>query len=529
MKEWLIAGGVCLLSSLIYVLAFPPFAMAEGASVFAVPILVWLFHKQPRKLLFAVIGGWGLLSWLALIVWLRHVTFGGYIFLSILLAAYFSLWFFAAAWLLPRLREASTFSRIVGMISLAALWVVHEYVRSFFLTGFPWLPLAASQWQRPLLLQTSAWTGSYGVSFILIFFNLGLAFYIEKTIRLARKGWQRISPELITALFVFLLSGFGGFYLTRSSSGERETLFNAAFIQPDIPQELKWDPSRSTDVLQTIRRTTLAIKNAPKTPDIVIWPEAVTPFAVVGDYGMQRWTEEVAAAMEAPLFIGSIGVDRTKIDDWFNGAMVIDPETGLSSEYYRKRKLVPFGEYIPFGFLFSWISKFVPIEGSFAKGESAAPLTAEVAGKSYDFGALICYEDVFPALARTTAREGAEMLIVITNNAWYGEEGMPYQHAAHSVLRAVETRLPVLRSGNNGWSGWIDEYGTIRGVLVDGNGSVFFRGAEVMEISRDQAWKGKTSFYVRYGNWFVWLCAGISIFGFAANYRSSPRKPGRNE
>lgn len=519
LKDWLIACGVGLLSSLLYVFAFPPFAIAEGASVFAVPILVWLFHRRPRKMLFAIIGGWGFFSWLALIAWLRHVTFGGYLFLTLLLAAYFSLWFFAAAWLLPRLREASTISRIIGMISLAALWVVHEYVRTFFLTGFPWLPLAASQWQRPLLLQTASWTGSYGVSFVLIFFNLGLAFYIEKVIRQARKSWQRISPELVVALFLFLFSGFGGFYLARTSAGERETLFNAAFIQPYIPQEIKWDPGKSTEVLQTIRRTTLSIKNHPKTPDLVVWPEAVTPFAVIGDRGMQRWTEMIAEEMEAPLFIGSVGVEKTEKNDWFNGAMVIDPERGLSSEHYRKRKLVPFGEYIPFGPLFSWISKFVPIDGSFAIGNSAAPLTATIAGKDYQLGGLICYEDVFPALARKTAGEGAEMLVVITNNAWYGEEGMPHQHAAHSVLRAVETRLPVLRSGNGGWSGWIDEYGSVQGVMLDGDGSVFFRGAEVMEISRDRAWKGKLSFYVRHGDWFVWLCVALSVFGFSATSR----------
>src|SRR5690606_12316837 len=135
------------------------------------------------------------------------------------------------------------------------------------------------------------------------------------------------------------------------------------------------------------------------------------------------------------------------------------------------------------------------LEGRFAPGESAEPIEVVVAGKTLRLGPLICYEDDFPGLARATASTGADVLIVVTNNGWYGEEGMPFQHAAHSVLRAVETRRPVLRSGNGGWSGWIDEYGVIRDVLVNGDGSIYFRGGTVFPITRDSAWVGRQSFY----------------------------------
>src|SRR5690606_5831786 len=162
-----------------------------------------------------------------------------------------------------------------------------------------------------------------------------------------------------------------------------------------------------------------------------------------------------------------------------------------SPAFCRQRELGPYGEYVPLEKAFPWLSKIVPLEGSFAPGNSAAPIGMEIAGKEYALGPLICYEDVFPDLARETAREGAELFVVVTNNGWYGEEGMPFQHAAHSVLRAVETRRPVLRVGNGGWSGWIDEYGMIRETMTDSEGSVFFRGSEVFPVSRDSAWVGR--------------------------------------
>lgn len=514
LPTWAAAGAAVFFSALLYILAFPPFNVAEAAYVFAIPLLLWLFRPRPVKVAALVIVGWGLLSWLILIVWLRHVTFAGYFIASTLLALYFSLWFFAAWWTLPRLRTGGFGLRLAGITALAALWVVHEYVRSFILTGFPWLPLAASHWQRPLLLQIAAWTGAYGVSFILIFFNLGLAFYIERLCRFHNRGWRRVCPEFFVGLALLLFGSFGAFYLAGNASGQREEVFNAAVVQPYIPQEVKWDPSKMTEILQTIERTTLRTKHFPRQPDLVIWPEAVTPVPVVGNAGMRDWVERIAVEMEAPLVIGSVGV-LWETNDWFNGILAIDPEEGLLPHYYKKRKLVPFGEYVPFGALFSWISKIVPLEGSFLHGQSATPLTVAVAGTDYRLGALVCYEDVFPRLARTTVLEGADFLVVVTNNGWYGEEGMPYQHAAHSVLRAVETRRPVLRSGNGGWSGWIDEYGVIRDVLVDESGSIYFRGGTVFSITRDLFWVDRASFYVRYGDWFVAFC-GLLVLGGVA-------------
>jgi apolipoprotein N-acyltransferase len=132
----------------------------------------------------------------------------------------------------------------------------------------------------------------------------------------------------------------------------------------------------------------------------------------------------------------------------------------------------------------------------------------------------VCYEDVFPGLARRTAAAGADLLFVATNNGWFGETGAPCQHAAHSVLRAVETRRPVLRVGNGGWSGWIDEYGRIRDVLRNERQSIYHRGFAMFAIDRDARWEGRQTLYVRWGDWFVGLSAALAAAGWVAVRRA---------
>ena len=126
---------------------------------------------------------------------------------------------------------------------------------------------------------------------------------------------------------------------------------------------------------------------------------------------------------------------------------------------------------------------------------------------TWQVGSLICYEDSFPQLARISAQAGAQLFFVATNNAWYGEEGGAYQHAAHSVLRAVETRRPVMRAGNAGWSGWIDSYGRIQEVLEDHRGSIYFKGVGQITVFQFTEWLHRTSPYTQWGDWIIAVAA----------------------
>ena len=186
---------------------------------------------------------------------------------------------------------------------------------------------------------------------------------------------------------------------------------------------------------------------------------------------------------------------------------------GVQTTYYSKQKLVPFGEYVPLRSLFGWIGKFVPLDNDASPGDRSDPLVVPLERGAQAFGVLICYEDVFPAVAREEVRLGADALAVLTNDAWYGEGAAAYQHAASSVLRAVETRRPVLRCGNGGWSGWIDEFGNMREVMRNSEGSIYFRGTMTFDVTRDRRWVGRRSFYVEHGDWFVAACAAAALLG----------------
>jgi apolipoprotein N-acyltransferase len=208
--------------------------------------------------------------------------------------------------------------------------------------------------------------------------------------------------------------------------------------------------------------------------------------------------------------------------------MLITPDGGLQPAYYSKRKLVPFGEYVPFRPLLGWLSKFVPIgPDDFSAGLDPVPLVVGLRDGPAAFGPLICFEDTYPQLARSNALAGADAMVVLTNDAWYGEGPEAYQHAAHSVLRAVETRRPVLRCGNAGWSGWIDEFGIVQAghVLTDDDGSVYFRGNRVMSVTRDARWIGRNSFYVDHGDWFVGVGFGLALLGWAVLKLSTSTPP----
>jgi apolipoprotein N-acyltransferase len=252
-------------------------------------------------------------------------------------------------------------------------------------------------------------------------------------------------------------------------------------------------------------------------PDLVLWPEAVTPWAIKGDPSMKAFVESLSSQIGAAMIMGSDAIERNAdgTERWYNAAFAIDPRMGVQPVYYAKRKLVPFGEYVPLHPIFGWLKKVVPIGEDSTPGTDPSPLLLNLPSGAQQAGVLICYEDVFPSLARESVAAGADFLVVITNDAWYGEEGAAEQHAAHSVLRAVETRRPVLRCGNGGWSGWIDEYGWIQNSLTNSAGSVYFRGSKTFTVTHDTRWVGKQTFFVRFGDWFPLACAFLAVIGWA--------------
>jgi apolipoprotein N-acyltransferase len=535
---WLAAAA----SAGLQLAAFPPAQLPEAAWVCLLPLLLWAWTGPAPRHAFAVGYAAGLLTWAGLLHWLPaftgHLTFIGatalgwlaMLALAAVLALFPASWLAAAAWALPRATGRPLLVRCTVLLGLAGLWCLLEWLRGWICTGFPWLPLAASQWQRPLVLQLATLTGASGVSFLLVTVNLGIAAYLRALPHWRGKvWWQRLCPEFYLAFALLAGAAIYGVLVLRSFQPV-QPLLRAGFVQPYIAAPDKWDPEKTEQALGQLSR--MSRFGAMLGPDLLLWPEATTPFAVKGHAGMRAWIDGLSAELQLPLLMGNIAVEKDPESGaarWYNGIFLTDPQRGTDVDrYYAKRHLVPFGEYVPLSRLLPFIDKVVPLEGQFYPGASPTPLDFAGPHGRVRIGPLVCYEDIFPALARASVRAGADLLFVATNNAWFGEAGGAWQHAAHSVLRAVETRRPVLRCGNGGWSGWIDAFGHIRHSVHDARGSIYFAGADAADISQSSRWRHRQTFYVRHGDWWLLVCALLVGLATGAVWRLAlPRHPCR--
>lgn len=538
--DWLWALGVFVLMAGASIGMMPPSRYPELAYVFASPAVYWAYRAPRWRLFLWTVFVAQAVAWTVTLGWLRHVTWAGLLLLGPVVGAWVGSWFVAVRWVMPRMVGRPWGQRVLAVLGLAGAWVVVEWTRTWLLSGFPWLPLAATQWERLSVLQPAAFTGAWGVSFTLIAVNVAFAAYARKLLNAGTGEQARTRcPEFIAAMALLL----GCLLLTVRETFNRARFHqfwaNVGIVQPAIPQTLKWDPAEAAGVLDTLAAETLKVARAAPT-DLLLWPEATTPLAVRGDAGMEDWTRRLAVAAKVPLVFGSIAYENldTPEERWSNGVFLATPEDGVAAVFYAKRHLVPFGEYVPLRPLLGWLEKVVPVGGDFTAGSGAGLITlpagvgVEAAGTQV--GALICYEDIFPNLARASVAAGADVLVVNTNNGWFGEGAAAYQHAAHSVLRAVETRRPVLRAGNAGWSGWIDEVGAIRAVLTrdratgavetepvergpaaETAGTVYFRGGATLTVTRDARFFGAQSLYVRWGDWFVAASAALALAAWA--------------
>ena len=470
-----------------------------------------------RRAAFAT--GWVL--WVALLVWLRHVYpplgWLGLILLTAYCALYHGGWLLALRWIFPACEGAGLPARLLAMLGLAGAWGLLEWTRATFATGFGWLPLAASQTGNPVMLSLSAWAGPIGLSMVLVLFNLGFARWIVRLRAFYREqpspgpagpaGWlRRLTPELYLGLvpvglaFLALLSANA-----ERAAGAHETV-SAAVVQTDFDPNAKWDSARLQDHLEIIGGLTLQAARG-RQADLILWPEAALPLSLESEGYVSRLTS-LSKAANTPLVIGAI--DRRGAG-YANGVAIITAD-GVQKPVYAKRHLVPFGEYVPFAD-FLPLRKVVPIEEDCVAGGAVSllPLTTR-GGFTFMAGALVCYEDVFPELARAHAQAGADLLVVVTNDAWYGREAGAHQHAAHSVLLAAATGLPVLRCGNAGWSGVIDGLGRASPVTLDG--SIYFRGGRLTAPLLLPRYHRRETFWVRHGDWAV----GIGGVLFALTY-----------
>ena len=281
-------------------------------------------------------------------------------------------------------------------------------------------------------------------------------------------------------------------------------------IQGNIEQGVKWDPAyRQATVDKYLKLSSVAGTPA---AELIIWPEAATPFYLQDPTKFSTKVRELPQQVDSFLLTGSPAYQKVGADDYryFNSAFLFSPQ-GKELGRSDKIHLVPFGEYVPFGSLLTFVNKLVAGVGDFSPG-TVKPLPLN----GHSLGVLICYEAIFPELARDYVRQGSDLLINITNDAWFGRSSAPYQHLAMTRFRSVENRIWLARAANTGFSALISPSGRV----VE-SGSLF----ESMALSGQVGLGSEPTFYTRFGDVFAYTCLLISVgflfFAFLAYKRQS--------
>lgn len=400
--------------------------------------------------------------------------------------------------------------RTLWAMSGAALWVALEMLAARLFSGFPWNLLGSSQYQMTPLIQIASVTGIYGVAFLVVWVSLsllsaGLMVVLRPT---SRSIW--VGEIFLPVIVVALAFNFGFRQLQQEPPAART--LRVALVQPSIPQTLIWDTSRDQErFAELIRLSELALTNR---MDLVVWPEAAVPSYARWDTNIYPAITNLVRRYRTWLVLGADDIDRaappapSNSYEYYNAGFLVSPDGEFVSRY-RKRNLVVFGEYIPLVRWLPFVKWFTPIEGGFTPGDRPIPFV--LAKPDLRISALICFEDIFPHLAREYADEDTDFLVNLTNNGWFGEGAAQWQHAAGAIFRAVENGLPLVRCSNNGLTGWVDSHGRLRQVFRDDRGSIYGPGFLAAEIPLPAAGEKRApTFYHEHGDWFGWVCVAIA-------------------
>ncbi len=433
-----------------------------------------------------VLGKYGGLAW--------FISLQALLLLALYMSLYIALFALLARFILL------AFPAAVSLWLLPALWVGLDWFRGIFLTGFPWMDLGYAFYKVPLLLQIADLVGHHGVTFLVVFVNTCLMLIVTK--KHSFGGYL-----LVLVPTICLLVGVGIYSKNRFEEVQQAMLaadasrISVGIVQGNIDQGIKWSPAQQQKTVETYLLQTNSLFVSGK-PAFVVWPETALPFYPPSNDHMQP-LKELVATNDFALLTGAPWyeiIDReAKKVNFFNSALLLLPDGRFGGKYY-KTHLVPFGEYIPLKTFLPFLAPLVEAVGDFSIGKIEQPLTWQKA----KIGVLICFESVFPELSRKWVLSGANILVNLTNDAWYGKSSAPHQSLAMSVLRAVETRRSLVRSANTGISAFITPVGTI---------------AEQSELfvpwaaARDVVLFDWVTIWARYGYLFAPLCLAVGLLG----------------
>ena len=528
-----------------YVLcAFFAYPQLVGGSVLDLGIVLgWVYPgllvlglRGLRARLAVLVGtGIGLAAHYAIMHWIFVVTvyyghapwFAG-IFAPLAPAGFVALFVGVFAFGLSKLEK----HRLDSPLLIAVLWTAVDYVRGVALGGFPWATLGYTQHQNEWLMGLAPFTGVYGLSFAAVLGSALLARGVAGALQdgkfrgrffSARRGSAGFE-NLCAASLLALIHVLGFASATRIDEDALPSV-RVAVVQGNIEQGVKWSPDWVERTMAIY--TDLTRKAALEGAELIVWPESAVPGGIDSHSGNGSRLAALARETGARLVVGGVGFTfdgQGRIIEYFDSAFAID-ERGRHIDRYDKGHLVPFGEYVPLRSLLGRVLGTVAsgiTQGDLTAGSGPRPIRFEPGpGRSpLRVGVPICYELLFPDLVRRFVKDGAELLLGITNDAWYGRTGAPYQFLVMTAMRSAETRVWTARAANTGVSAFIDARGKVRERT-----RIFERDFLVADVPLRAAPTGG-SFYTRHGDWFAYACwAGLTIAGIAARYRAPPRIP----
>ncbi len=488
-----------LLSSTLFTFSFPN-ALAKTldpptaflAWVALVPLLLALEGTSWAKAAFLGFV-WGFAScgavqyWVLFLAEAKHLAFPAWAALNAVLALHYLLWAILYVLLRRRFPRAGSFLAPV-------LWTAVEYLRTVPpVVGYPSALIGTSQAATTSLLGIASVAGVWGLTFLIAWVNAAVAAFILAGAR------PRLIPRqeqafLTLPVVVVLLSLFLG--RIPAGAGMRE-VGTVALVQPAIDQTVKWSRAQEKATYDLLERMT--IRAARAKPSLIVWPETAAPSYLSMNAPAMARVRAIARRAGAPLLVGCLDAVRERQGrvSLYNAATHFTPR-GNPLPPYRKRHLVPFGEYVPAQSFFSFLGPVVSELGSFDVGGSYRVFPAD----GFTYSPLICFETEYPHETRRAARE-ADAIVNISNDAWYGTTAAAWQHALIAVLRSAENGKPLLRCANTGISLVTDPLGRVKASTGMLEKTVLTAPVLVGE--------GRPTLYARFGDWLAVLCSILSL------------------
>ena len=436
------------------------------------------------------LGYTGVLFWIYVVVAVHgHAAPAIAVLATLALAAYVGLHTGIAAALVAALEPYAGWTRL---LVLPAAWVVCEHLRTFDLfSGFPWGFLGYAPHADGPITALAGLGGVYAISFLLA----------------ATAGLLAVGRWRAAALLVALGHALGFALALDPPTTDAPSERFVGLVQGNIPQDEKWDPDRARDAFRAhIETSRLASLAGPL--DLIVWPEAAVPVFLEVEPAYRREVAELARETGSPLLIGGVGLEVVDAAQrrfrYFNSVFLVARDGALRARYDKSR-LVPFGEYVPLRSLLGFLSGLATgiASGDISAGPGPRSVVVETLGPDHALAPLICYEVIYPALVRDVVRRGADLLVNVTNDAWYGRTSAPHQFLAIAAMRSAETGRPMLRAANTGVSAIIDARGVVRSETP-----IFEQRA--LRGPVPPARPGQT-LYTRLGDWVVWASWGMLI------------------